>query len=151
MKKVDFFLSEIDRKKTRQAVEKELIKFERVLLSAPLRKQPKVTTSFQLVPANGGNQFHSRTEDAAIDNIDQEKARNDYMEMMTETINRLPEDERSIIVLEYMESSTKYNYERSNELGISRSQYYKLKSRAFYKLALMLRIEVYVPKRKVRT
>lgn len=150
MRKADFFLSEIDRKKTRRAVEEELLKFEKTLLTAPLRKKPKVTASFQLVPGGSSNQFSSSTENAAVENLDQERDRIEYIDMMTEIINRLPEDERCIIVKEYMDDSTKFNYEIFEEIGISRSHYYRLKSRAFYKLALMLRIEVYVPKRKVR-
>ena len=35
------------------------------------------------------------------------------------------------------------SYELYNEMGMSESKYYRIKSRAFYKLAFALRIEVY--------
>jgi len=36
-----------------------------------------------------------------------------------------------------------YDYELYNEMGMSESKYYRLKARTFYKLAFILRIEVY--------
>jgi len=36
-----------------------------------------------------------------------------------------------------------YDYEVYNEMGISESKFYRIREKAFYKLAFALRIEVY--------
>ncbi|MEK3909647.1 ArpU family phage packaging/lysis transcriptional regulator [Oceanobacillus sp. FSL W7-1309] len=139
-----FKLPEIDRDATRAAVESELEKYQMYLLMDPEEYEPKITSSFKLVPSAPSNQFHSSTEEAAIKRLDMENKRKDYLLKIQRAVNRLAYQERSLIVKRYLSDDEVYDYEVYNELGFSERKYYRLKARAFYKLAFILRIEVYL-------
>ena len=139
-----FKLPEIDRDATRTAVESELEKYQMYLLMDPEEYEPKITSSFKLVPSAPSNQFHSSTEETAIKRMDTEKKRKDFLFRIQRAVNRLAYQERSLIVKRYLSNDDIYDYEVYNELGFSERKYYRIKSRAFYKLAFILRIEVYL-------
>ncbi|SET76370.1 phage transcriptional regulator, ArpU family [Oceanobacillus limi] len=140
---LSFKLPKIDRDATRDAVEDQLESYKFYLLMDPEDIEPKVTSSLKLVATAPSNQFHSSTEDAAVKKIDQEKKRRDFIKRIQRAVNRLAFQERSIIIKRYLTDEDVYDYEIYNELGFSERKYYRIKSRAFYKLALILRIEVY--------
>lgn len=142
-KQLSFMLPEIDREKTKEAVEAALEKYRFYLLTVPDEKLPKVTTTYSLVPSANTNTFHSSTEDAAIDKVDFERERTQYLERIIRGVNRLSKLEREIIFKRYLEDEETFDYEIFNEMGFSERRYYRLKSRIFYKLAFALRIEVY--------
>jgi ArpU family phage transcriptional regulator len=79
----------------------------------------------------------------AIRNADYERERDEYVKQVTEAINRLSKWERAIIIRRYISEDDMYDYEIYNDLGMNERKYYRIKSRAFYKLAFALRIEVY--------
>ena len=139
-----FKLPEIDRDATRTAVESELEKYQMYLLMDPEEHEPKITSSFKLVSSAPSNQFHSSTEETAIKKLDMENKRKDYLLKIQRAVNRLAYQERSLIVKRYLSDDDVYDYEVYNELGFSERKYYRLKARAFYKLAFILRIEVYL-------
>ncbi|AXM88477.1 MULTISPECIES: ArpU family phage packaging/lysis transcriptional regulator [unclassified Anoxybacillus] len=141
-KKLEFMLPEIDRVATKKAVEAALEKYRIYLLTLRLDQLPKVTQSYSLVSA-ATNQIHSSTENIAIRNVDYEWEREEYIRRVINVVNRLSKWERAIIIQRYMSEEDVYDYEVYNELGMSERKYYRLKSRAFYKLAFALRIEVY--------
>jgi ArpU family phage transcriptional regulator len=62
MSQLMFKLPEIDREKTKEAVEAALEKYRFYLLSVPDEKLPKVTATFSLVPPSFTNGFHSSTK-----------------------------------------------------------------------------------------
>lgn len=138
-----FKLPEIDRNATKAAVESELDKYQMYLLLDPEEYEPKITSSFKLVSTAPSNQFHSSTEETAIKHLDIEKKRQDFLKRIQRAVNRLAYQERSIIIKRYMSGDDIYDYEVYNELGFSERKYYRIKARAFYKLAFILRIEVY--------
>ncbi|WP_156290771.1 ArpU family phage packaging/lysis transcriptional regulator [Oceanobacillus salinisoli] len=140
---ITFKLPEIDREATRAAVESELEKYKMYLLMDPEDNEPKITSSLKLVPSKPNNQFHSSTEETAIKKLDQEKKRRDFINKIQKSVNRLAYQERSIIINRYLKEDDIYDYEVYNELGFSERKYYRIKSRAFYKLAFILRIEIY--------
>ncbi|SET84886.1 phage transcriptional regulator, ArpU family [Oceanobacillus limi] len=140
---LSFKLPKLDRDATRDAVEEQLESYKFYLLMDPEDIEPKITSSLKLVATAPSNQFHSSTEDAAIKKIDQEKKRRDFIKRIQRAVNRLTYQERSIIIKRYLTDEDVYDYEIYNELGFSERKYYRIKSRAFYKLALILRIEVY--------
>ncbi|UJW58757.1 ArpU family transcriptional regulator [Bacillus sp. A116_S68] len=150
MKAINFQLPQINRKATRQAVEAKLGKLQMALLRLSTSHEPKITSSLELVPIKPSNQFHSSTEEAAIKNVEAEHETLIYAQSLLNIINKLPEMERHILIKEYFDHSYSYNYEIYNDLGISERQYYKLKGRAFYKMAFMLKIEVYANPEKVK-
>lgn len=138
-----FNLPEIDRDLTRLAVESLLGKYQVYLLMDPEEYEPKITSSFKLVSVAPSNQFHSTTEETAIKSVDMERKRRDLLKRVQRAVNRLNYQERSVIINRYMAGDDVYDYEVYNELGFSERKYYRIKARAFYKLAFILRIEVY--------
>jgi ArpU family phage transcriptional regulator len=142
-KQLQFMLPQIDREKTKEAVEAALEKYRMFLLSVPEEKVPKVTASYSLLPPAFTNAFHSPIEDAVIDKVDKEKEREQYIEWVRKAINKLNFKEREMIVKKYLEDDELYDYELYNEMGMSERKFYRLKSRVFYKLAFALKIEVY--------
>lgn len=140
---MDFMLPEIDRKATKKAVEAALEKYRIFLLTLKLDQLPKVTQHYSLVPAKT-NKLHSSTEEIAIRNADYEQ----YIQRIVEAVNRLDYWERAIIIQRYMNGEGVFDYAVYNGLGMSHRHYYRLKSRAFYKLAFALEIEVYRKRRR---
>jgi ArpU family phage transcriptional regulator len=138
-----FILPEIDREKTKDEVEKVLDKYRMYLLSIPEEKVPKITANYSLVPPAFSNEFHSPTENAVIEKMDLERAREKHIEWVRKGVNRLKFKEREIIVKRYLEDEEIYDYELYNQLGMSERKYYRIKARAFYSLAFALKIEVY--------
>jgi ArpU family phage transcriptional regulator len=147
VKQLSFKLPEIDREKTKEVVEAALEKYRFYLLTIPEDKLPKLTASYILeVPPAKTNEFHSSTETAVIDKVDFERERDEYIEWIRRGVNRLSPRERELIVERYLNDEEMYDYELYNEMGMSESKYYRLKARAFYKLAFALKIEVYKEK-----
>jgi ArpU family phage transcriptional regulator len=142
-KQLTFMLPEIDREKTKAAVESALEKYRFYLLMVPEDKLPKVTATYSLVPPSLSNEFHSSTEQVAIDRIELEMARNKHIDWVLRGVNRLSKTEREIIYKRYLEDEEVFDYEIYNEIGMSERRYYRLKARIFYKLAFILKIEVY--------
>jgi ArpU family phage transcriptional regulator len=142
-KQISFMLPEIDREKTKDAVESALEKYRFLLLLVPEENLPKITASYSLMPPAFTNEFHSSTEKAVIDKVDMEKERNEYIEKVRKAVNRLAYKEREIIIKRYLEDEEVFDYEIYNEIGYSERRYYRLKARIFYKLAFLMKIEVY--------
>ncbi|WP_368492854.1 ArpU family phage packaging/lysis transcriptional regulator [Geobacillus thermodenitrificans] len=143
VKQLSFKLPEIDREKTKEAVEAALEKYRFYLLTIPEERLPKVTATYSLVPPAHTNAFHSSTESAVIDKVDFEREREKYIDWICRGVNRLNRKERELIVKRYLNDEMMYDYELYNDMGMSERQYYRMKARAFYKLAFILRIEVY--------
>lgn len=140
---LQFKLPEIDRELTKKAVESALEKYRFYLLTIPEEKLPRITASYSLVPPSNTNEFHSSTEDTVIDRVDGERERLEYIELIRKAVNRLSSRERELIIKRYLEEEEVYDYEIYNELGMSERRYYRYKGRIFYKLAFILRIEIY--------
>lgn len=138
-----FNLQEIDRDATKKRVESVLENYRMYLLMDPVELQPKITSTFKLSPPSKTNKFHSDTEHVAIERVDLEIKRRKYINRIQEAVNRLNYEERAAIIKRYLTVDDVYDYEVYNELGYSERKYYRIKSRAFYKLAFILRIEVY--------
>jgi ArpU family phage transcriptional regulator len=143
MVQLSFQLPEIDREETKKRVEAALEKYRFYLLTVPEERLPKVTATYSLVPPAHTNAFHSSTETAVIDKVDFERERDEYIEWIRRGVNRLSPRERELIIKRYLSDEEMYDYELYNEMGMSESKYYRLRARAFYKLAFILRIEVY--------
>jgi ArpU family phage transcriptional regulator len=148
-KQLSFKLPEIDRGQTQQNVEDAFETYRMYLLTVPEERLPKVTATYSLVPPSNTNAFHSSTEQAVIDKVDKEREREEYIERIRKAVNRLTIREREAVIRKYFGEEELYDYEVYNELGMSETYYHqKFKPRIFYKLALILRIEVYKSQRK---
>lgn len=138
------FLRDVDGEKTKEAVEAALEKYRMYMLTVPDEYLPRVTQTYSLVPPSNTNAFHSSTEDVAIKKVDFERERDEYMERIRRAVNRLNKMERELIIKRYMTyDEESYDYEIYNAMGISESKFYRVREKAFYKLAFALRIEVY--------
>ncbi|MCM3527863.1 ArpU family transcriptional regulator [Cytobacillus oceanisediminis] len=138
-----FILPEIDREKTKKAVEVALEKYRFYLLTIPEEMLPKVTASYSLIPPAFTNKYYSSTESVVIDKLDREQERLDYIEWIRKAVNRLTGREREIIIKRYLSDEEMYDYEIYNQIGLSERRYYRQKARIFYKLAFLLKVEVY--------
>ncbi|UGB31694.1 ArpU family phage packaging/lysis transcriptional regulator [Metabacillus sp. B2-18] len=146
-KQISFKLPEIDRKETQLNVETAIETYRMYLLTIPEEKLPKVTASYSLIPPSNTNGFHSTTEDIAIDRVDYEREREEYIERFRKAVNRLSKREREAVILRYLGEEELFDYEVYNQMGMSESYYHQnFKPRIFYKLALALRLEVYKKK-----
>lgn len=137
------FLPEIDPDETKRNVESLLETNQMYLLMDPTDVQPKITSSFQLTPPSNTNAFHSTTEDTATKRIELEMKKKNLNKKVLNAVNRLNYEERSVIIKRYYGQDDVFDYEVYNELGFSERKYYRIKSRAFYKIAFYLRLEVY--------
>lgn len=137
------FLPEIDREETKRNVESALEKYKIMLLMDPEELEPKITATFKLAASAPTNEFHSTTEEVAVEKIDMEQRKRKHIKRIRNAVNRLSFHERSIIIRRYLNTEDIFDYEVYNELGFSESKYYRIKSDAFYKLAFMLKIAVY--------
>lgn len=139
---MQFILPEIDRKETRESVESLLEKYRIYLLQTSLDRLPSITAAYTLI-LNTGGLPSSSTESSAIANVDYESERKRFIECVVRAVNRLTRDERSIIIQRYLQEDEMYDYQTYAELNMSERNYFRLKARAFYKLAFALKVEVY--------
>ncbi|MDW0112220.1 ArpU family phage packaging/lysis transcriptional regulator [Sporosarcina saromensis] len=138
-----FCLQEIDREATKQAVDEVLEKYRMYSLQVSLDKLPSVTAKYSLAPISGRGIVHSAVESAAINNVDFEIKREKFLNWVVYAVNRLNFQERSILITRYLNNDDLFDYEVYTKLNMSERQYYRIKSRLFYKLAFALKIEVY--------
>lgn len=139
---LQFNLPEIDRDKTKLAVEQALETYRLHSLQVNLDKLPSITASYSLAPASS-NLPSSSTEQAAIANVDYEEQRIKYLNWIARAVDRMTKLEREIIYKRYVNDDEMFDYQVYNELNMSERNYYRVKSRVFYKLAFVLKIEVY--------
>jgi ArpU family phage transcriptional regulator len=150
MRQMAFQLPEIDREETKKRVEAALEKYRFYLLTVPEERIPKVTSTYSLVPSSHTNAFHSSIESAVIEKVDFERDRDEYIEWIRRGVNRLSLKERELIIRRFLNDEEMYDYEIYSDMGLSERKYYRIKSRAFYKLAFILRIEVYKKESEVK-
>lgn len=136
-------MSVVDGKKTKEAVEGVFEVYRHYLGTMPSDILPKLTSSYSIVPPTFTNAFHSSTEDIAIERVEYEKERNEFMSGVWKAVNRLKDDERKIIVKFFMEDVPGYDPDIWLDLGVGKTKYYKLKGQAILRLAFNLKIEVY--------
>lgn len=139
---LQFNLPEIDRSKTKDAVEDALERYRFFSLQVSLDRLPSITASYSLAPASN-NLPSSSTEKSAIANVEFEQKRLKYINWIAAAVNRLSKLERTIIYMRYLQDGEMFDYEIYRELNMSERNYYRVKSRLFYKLAFALKIEVY--------
>lgn len=143
MSQLAFILPKIDREATKAEVERNLETYRIFLLQEPEDKLPKITQTFSIIPPTNTNGFHSSTEEAAIQNVDNKIERQRFLIRVQKAVNRLNRREREIIIKRYMDPEEHFDYQVYNDLGLSERSYYRVKARAFYNLAFSLGVEVY--------
>jgi len=150
MGKLSTFLPTINSKATKKKVEQKFDKYREYLLTLPSDFLPNITPSYSEVPPSVTNKFHSTTENAAIERIEFEMARDKFMSEVHAAVNSLKSEERYIIIKCFMQKYVGYDPDISLELGIGRSRFYEIKGEAMLRLAFAMQIEVYKKKNEVK-
>ena len=136
-------LRDTDGEKTKDEVEKHFSDYRMYLLTAPDEIMPKVTQTFSIEPPSRTNTFYSATESTAIERVDYEQERNSFIERTHKAVNRLSTRERELVTKRYLTIEDVYDYDVYNEMGVSETTYYRIREKAFYKLAFSLQVVVY--------
>ena len=145
-RQMTIILPEVNTKATRKKVEAKFEDYRKYLVTLPSDFIPKITPTYSVIPPVVTNSFHSSTEDIAIERIELEKSRNEFMSKIHKAVNTLKNDERFIILKKYMCHDIGYDLDIWTELGIGKTKYYEVKDKAILRLAFALKIEVYKKK-----
>jgi len=137
------FLRDVDGEATKCKVDQAFADYRMYMMIVPEDILPKITPSYSLVPPSNTNAFHSSTEDAAIKRVDYEIERDTFMQKLQQAVNRLSKRERELIIKTYMTYEDVYVFDVYSEMGISETTYYRIRERAFYKLAFALHLQVF--------
>ncbi|MBL0386224.1 ArpU family transcriptional regulator [Tumebacillus sp. ITR2] len=134
----------IETKKTRARVEGML---ESCRLYMQIGYHPgqeaRTTARYSLTPSSVTNAFHSSTESIAQKNVDEERRRRALVESVWAAVEMLNEMEQQIVKMRYLEDDDALDYIVWGELNLSERKYYRVKARAFLKLALAMGVAVY--------
>lgn len=145
------FLPKIDRAATQEKLEGILESIRIYKQFGMMRKEMKVTPSYEMREHGPTYAVGKPLEDVAISNIQQSK-REEWLEKMAFRVEQalsrfgnstVGKNQRDIIVKRYLEDEDVCDYMVYNEIGMSERTYRRVKARAFYKLAFALRLEVY--------
>ncbi|PFW91293.1 ArpU family transcriptional regulator [Bacillus pseudomycoides] len=145
------FLPKIDRTATQENLEGVLESVRIYRQFGMIRKEMKVTPSYEVRYHGPTRDAGKPLEDVAIVNL-QQSEREEWLEKMSfhidQALNRfgngmVGKNQRTIIIKRYLEDEAVCDYMVYNEIGMSERTYRRVKSRAFYKLAFALRLEVY--------
>jgi len=133
----------IDEKKTKLALELALEKYRKYLVTLPVDKMPTITASYTLAPPSNTNVVSSKTENAAIERVEFELERTNYMKSIMDALSTLKPEERTIMIERYLKEEVSYDIDIWTELNIGKTKYYKLKYQAMLRMAFALKVEVY--------
>lgn len=142
------FLSDIDQKSTKKAVEAALKKYRLYKYLSFDPRQARITTSYSDIPLSSPTNVASdHTSTIAIHNVDDLASRIDYCEQIELAVKHMPRWERFLLEERYMTNEHDYItdlkvYNFSFEPPISKKAYMKIRWNAFYKLALAMNLIV---------
>ncbi|WP_243523696.1 ArpU family phage packaging/lysis transcriptional regulator [Bacillus pseudomycoides] len=145
------FLPKIDRAATQEKLEGVLESVRIYRQFGMIRKEMKVTPSYEVRYHGYTHDVGKPLEDVAIANV-QQSEREEWLEKISfridQALNRFGngmagKNQRDIIIKRYLEDEDVCDYMVYNEMGMSERTYRRVKARAFYKLAFALRLEVY--------
>ncbi|QWH11937.1 ArpU family transcriptional regulator [Bacillus mycoides] len=145
------FLPKIDRAATQEKLEGVLESVRIYRQFGMIRKEMKVTPSYEIREHGPTHTVGMPLEDVAIANL-QQIEREEWLEKISFRVDQAlsrfgnstaGKNQRDIIVKRYLEDEDVCDYMIYNEIGMSERTYRRVKSRAFYKLAFALRLEVY--------
>ncbi|QCT04111.1 phage transcriptional regulator, ArpU family [Paenibacillus algicola] len=132
-------LPELDRRKTQQAIE---ALFEKYRIYKTITFEARETDLTALYgdrsqgPTNGTSEQTAQAENT---NMDVPAARKQYCDTIDLMVERLSEREQRLIRERYLKQDDVYDYKVYNHMlepPVSKDTYAKIRSRAFYKLAL---------------
>ncbi|MGC6584739.1 ArpU family phage packaging/lysis transcriptional regulator [Paenibacillus sp. Dod16] len=135
------FLPELDRRKTQSAVEAIFEKYRIYKTITFEVREASFTASYTERFHGPTNVTSDQTASVAIYNVDMPAARKQYCEIIESIVERLGEREQTLIRERYMKQDDVFDYKVYNHIlepPVSKDTYTKIRTRAFYKLALAL-------------
>lgn len=137
-------LPEINRPETEKKV-KEALDLARDFIRMGFHPgiEAGTTPGYSIIPPTQTNAFHSSTESAAIKNVDVEMLRREHVDRVMAAVKRLAKREREVIKTRWFSDDDLNDVEAYEDLEMTHATYYRIRARAFYKLAFALKLEVY--------
>ncbi len=136
------FLPKIDRKATQKRVEEALETARIYKQIGFVRREMKNTPAYEARYHGATNKTTDAAADCAVWNVDKEEEIRMLTERVERAVSRLSRKEREIIQKRYLEEEEAFDYIVCGDVHLSERTYARIKARAFYKLAFMLRLEV---------
>lgn len=134
-------LPELDRRKTQSAVE-ALFEQYRIYKTITFEaRETSMTASYTERFHGPTNVTSDQTAKIAVYNVDAPAARKRYCEMIESIVDRLSEREQLLVRERYMKQDDVFDYKVYNHIlepPVSKDTYTKIRTRAFYKMALAL-------------
>lgn len=134
-------LPELDRRRTQRAIE-ELLEKYRIFKTVTFEAREAGTTYAYTEKMSGPtNRISDQTASIAIHNVDVPAARKAFCESIDRVVERLEPREQQLVRERYMRRDEVYDYTVYNHIlnpPVSKDTYAKIRTRAFYKMALAL-------------
>jgi ArpU family phage transcriptional regulator len=136
------FLPKINRKATQKRVEEALETARIYKQIGFVRREMKNTPSYEARFHGATNKTTDAAAECAVWNVDKEEEIRQLTERVEWAVSRLSRKEEEIIRKRYLDEDEAFDYIVAGEVGLSERTYTRVKARAFYKLAFMLKLEV---------
>ncbi|GIP29659.1 ArpU family transcriptional regulator [Paenibacillus sp. J23TS9] len=134
-------LPELDRRKTQTAVEALLEKYRIYKTITFEAREASMTASYTERFHGPTNVTSDQTAQIAVHNVDVPATRRAYCEMIESIVERLSEREQLVIRERYLKQDDVFDYKVYNYIldpPVSKDTYTKVRTKAFYKMALAL-------------
>ncbi|MED0676735.1 ArpU family phage packaging/lysis transcriptional regulator [Aneurinibacillus thermoaerophilus] len=106
-----------------------------------VRREIGMTPAYEAWYHGATNKTSDQVAECATWNVDEEERIRQLTERVEWAVSRLSKKEEEIIRKRYLEDES-FDYIVAGEVGLSERTYTRVKARAFYKLAFMLKLEV---------
>ncbi|MGC6586553.1 ArpU family phage packaging/lysis transcriptional regulator [Paenibacillus sp. Dod16] len=137
-------LMEINREETRRRVGQELERARIYKMVGFVRRETQQTPSYEPRYHGATNTTSNQIENVAIFNVDTEARLKQSYDRVNAALRGLSRMEKDIINMRYLDEEDVQDFSVYNELALSERSYYRRKSRALYKMAFAMCLEVYV-------
>ena len=134
-------LPKLDRRKTQAAIEGAMEKYRIYKTITFEEREARTTSSYSDNPSGYTGTASDSTARTAIYNVDMPAARAAYCERIERIVERLNDRERLLVSERYMKQDDVFDYKIYNHIfdpPISKDTYVKVRTGAFYKMALSL-------------
>ena len=133
----------LDEKETWRRVEERLESARLYKRFGFIRREAKTTAAYSDMPRSNTGVTSDQTADISIYNVDREEELQKKHDQVMKAVGRLSRLQREIIQLRYLEDEEITDINVYTELAVSERSYYYAKSKAMYRLAFALALEVF--------
>ncbi|MER2061476.1 MAG: ArpU family phage packaging/lysis transcriptional regulator [Aerococcus urinaeequi] len=132
----------LDEESTKKAVEEKLEEVELYRRVGTIRREAKMTASYELREGSSGGMVSKTTENIAVFNVDRDAYLEKWDGLLKRAFKTLKKKQRDIIERSYMDFDKPSELEIATELGMGTTAYARHKSAALINLATTLGLEV---------